>query len=193
MNMAVDKIPGTEPLDKHDERTETAVAQVKLIVNTFRRCVGKKDVEVSAVNDPVPYKPRKQPEHVKKHAEIGILVYSVVVAHAPAEPRDKHSSQAYDFPSRVQGADTFTGIGVKICPGIHVPVSVFIEMNFRKLMVAEHKHQRFVQRGDNKTVIGKGQVPGGKYNVDIGKTLFYSITVYYGVYFIGDTEQFHVD
>jgi hypothetical protein len=191
MNMPVNQIPGFKYIHEETKKPETPVAGVLFIVNMPGRSVGKQDIQVSAVAQPVPEKSGKKTESKEEHSDLGKLVVSPVVAHAAPQPGDQQPLYLYRFSSHIGGT-----VGMVMMKGFRIKAVKVTELpaivlDSFQVMVSKDKTEGNIQGRDDKTVVFKMEIPRRQNKLNIREAIFYTVGINQRVHMVGNAEDLH--
>jgi hypothetical protein len=99
VNVAVEVIGWLKNLVKPKESLDTAVGEVGLVVDLPGWRVGNKNIQVTAISQPVIYQLGDKTENFKPHFPLGILMGAVVILQAAFNPGEKESCFITVYPS----------------------------------------------------------------------------------------------
>jgi hypothetical protein len=161
MYVTVQQRRGLERGDQAGQRLEPAVRLVVTVADAARRRVGEQHVDAAAVPLPVPPRPASQRPGAPGLLPVGVLVRSVAVAQASAEPGQPQASHVDDPAVGVDGAvrpgrpGGQAGLQRQADPGRAVPGDV-------RVMITWHEDQRNVQHVHQRAQVLERQVTAGQ-------------------------------
>jgi hypothetical protein len=179
MDMTVDQIPGLKHPHEPKKGLKALVAKVLPVMDAPGSGMGQKHVKKTPPEQAVKQERREKAQNLAIYLEIGVLVFSPVVAHGSPQPcHDKAPLPHYPASDMDDAVPVVSEHGARL---------------FRKslqMVVPEHEEQRLVQAGNNKIQIVQGKIPRAENQIYPFKTFLYRGGVHQGINLIGNTRIF---